>query len=98
MKRKLFGALEHFFWKTLCCRPDGGPLHSWWYHHTGAGYLEMGERCYAKWQQLVGEVPPPPPPPLVIKINGVPVQGTVKLNGQVIGGPGDVIEVETEAE
>lgn len=35
MKDRLYNALEHFFWKTLCCRPDGGPLHSLWYHHTG---------------------------------------------------------------
>ncbi len=34
-KERLLRALEAFFWRTLCCRPDGGPLYSWWYHHTG---------------------------------------------------------------
>lgn len=34
-RERLLRACEAFFWNTLCCRPDGGRLHSWWYHHTG---------------------------------------------------------------
>lgn len=35
LRERACRALESFFWNTLCCRPDGGPIHAWWYHHTG---------------------------------------------------------------
>lgn len=42
--------------------------------------------------------PPPPPPPIVtqVRIDGAPStkKATVKVNGQVIGQPGDLIEVD----
>ena len=63
------------------------------YHFTGAGYMAMGERFYAKWQELIGEVPPPPPTPLLVRFNGSPENWTVKLNGVAVGGNNDVIDV-----
>lgn len=43
----VYGALEYFFWRTLRCRPDGGPLHAWWYHHTSniARYFHRKKGC-----------------------------------------------------
>lgn len=67
---------------------NGDPAY--WYHHTGPGYLAMGERAYYAFS---GATPPPPPAPLVVKFNGTPVDWTVKLNGDAIGGNDDVIEI-----
>lgn len=73
---------------------EGDP--QWWYHHTGAGYLAMGERFYVA---LAGVTPPPPPPPALVvhvTINGVEQLGktaTVTLNGVPVGGPGDTLVV-----
>lgn len=72
----------------------------WWYHHTGPGYLAMGERFYSVWEQLAGIEPPPPPPPLKTNVyeNGILTTKTavVTLNGQVIGGTGDTLDVVIE--
>lgn len=66
---------------------------AWWYHHTGPGYLAMGERAYAAFS--VGSPPPPPPPPPTVKFNGQTVTGwTVNLNGSPVGTTGDVIDIE----
>ncbi len=69
---------------------NGDPRY--WYHYTGAGYLALGERYYTAF---AGATPPPPPPPaLVVKFNGQAKPWTVKLNGALIGAPGDTIDVE----
>lgn len=75
---------------------DGLPVlqsgsSAYWYHHTGAGYLAMGERMYAAFAGA--QPPPPPPPPLAVKFNGVSQPWSIYLNGTAIGGPGDVIDV-----
>lgn len=70
----------------------------WWYHHTGPGYLAMGERFYETWKVITGIEPPPPPPPLVTRVyeNGVLTtkRATVRLNGNLVGGSGDILEIE----
>lgn len=76
---------------------SGSPAY--WYHHTGAGYLAMGERFYAAWQQAVGETPPPAPTPLqtIVKEAGVVNSGltaSVTLNGVAVGGDNDVLVVD----
>jgi hypothetical protein len=76
--------------------PAGNP--QWWYHHTGAGYLAMGERFFAAWQVAAGVVAPPPPAPLRIVITGAVTYdgtGTVTKNGSPVGGPGDTIAITT---
>jgi hypothetical protein len=69
---------------------SGSP--AFWYHHTGPGYLAMGERFYAAF---AGASPPPPPPsPLAVQFNGtVKPDWIVKLNGVPIGAAGDIIEI-----
>jgi len=69
---------------------------AYWYHHTGAGYLAMGERAYYAFS---GATPPPPPAPLVtvVKFDGVeqPTKtATVTLNGEPVGGEDDVIHID----
>lgn len=73
---------------------EGNP--GWWFHHTGPGYLAMGERFYA----ALGGVtpPPPPPPPLTVRVvvDGVEQEAKtaiVTLNGVPVGDPGDVLVV-----
>ena len=72
---------------------------AYWYHHTGAGYLAMGERLYAAWQLGVGEVPPPPPEPLKVNVTIGGVLDATKtaavcLNGAPVGGDDDVLDIE----
>lgn len=47
--KKIYKFLDHFFWKTLCCRPDGGKIYFWWYAWTGkvAGFFHKlhCDRC-----------------------------------------------------
>lgn len=75
---------------------DGNPAY--WYHHTGPGYLGMGESAFSAWKNLSNQVPPPSPTPLqtVVKFDGV-VDNTktavVKLNGIVVGGNEDLLEI-----
>lgn len=79
---------------NLPVKQAGDPAY--WYHHTSAGYLAMGERAFTAF---AGAMPPPPPPPplqTIVKINGVidsTKSATVKLNGVTVGGVGDVLEV-----
>jgi len=53
---KLYKTLEHFFYKTLCCRPDRNPywLSCWWYNFTGkiSSYFHRKtcESCKEKYQ------------------------------------------------
>ena len=72
--------------------PDEGAYS---YHHTGAGYLAMGERAYTAWAALVNIVadppppPPPPPPPAsaptVVDLTLV-APWTVRVNGVIVSG------------
>lgn len=78
---------------------QSGTNAAFWYHHTSAGVLSQGERAYVAWQLASGETPQPPPPPLVLTIKRNNVfetiaSGRVILNGQVVGGDGDTLEVE----
>lgn len=85
---------------------QSGSDPSQWFHHTGAGYLALGERNYAAYQQLAGIAPPPPPPPppapmtIIVRQEGIvhpDLTATVTLNGEPIGGSGDTLVVDLEA-
>jgi hypothetical protein len=77
---------------------SGDPAY--WYHHTTAGYLAMGERFWAGYVNLTGTSAPPPPPPAlttIVKFSGVEQPdktAAVKLNGAAVGNPGDTIEID----